>query len=52
MNRKFVPAALAVLGLTALFVCGCGKKAETGAMPAPVVSAVTVLQQDLPWDIE
>ena len=52
MNRKFVPAALAVLGLTALFVCGCGKKAETGAMSAPVVSAVTVLQQDLPWDIE
>ena len=52
MNKKFAPAALAVLGLAAVLVCGCKKKTDGGAMPAPVVSAVTVLQQDLPWNIE
>lgn len=52
MNKKIAPAALAALGLAAVLVCGCKKKADTGAMPAPVVSAVTVLQQDLPWTIE
>lgn len=52
MNKKVAPAALAVLGLAAVLVCGCKKKADSGAMPAPVVSAVTVLQQDLPWNIE
>lgn len=52
MNKKFAPAALAVLGLASVLVCGCKKKTDGGAMPAPVVSAVTVLQQDLPWNIE
>lgn len=52
MNKKIAPAALAALGLAAVLICGCKKKADTGAMPAPAVSAVTVLQQDLPWAIE
>lgn len=42
-----------VLGicLAIVAVCAC-KKHETAAPAAPVVSAVKVIQQDLPWNIE
>lgn len=51
MKRMFASAAFLACGLC-VFLTACNKKAETAAAPAPVVSAVTVIQRDLPWDIE
>ena len=43
--------AVLVICLAIVAVCAC-KKHETAAPAAPVVSAVKVIQQDLPWNIE
>lgn len=51
MKRMFSSAAVFLCGLC-VFLTACGKKTEQAAMPAPVVSAVTVIQRDLPWNIE
>lgn len=51
MKRVFSSAALLACGLCAL-LCACNKKAEQAAAPEAVVSAVTVIQRDLPWTIE
>ena len=53
MNQKlFVPAALAALVVSVSLFCGCKKEEAAGSLPAPTVNAITVIQQDLPWDIE
>ncbi len=53
MNKKyFLPAALTALVFAALFISGCKKTEKSGALPAPVVNAITVVQKDLPWNIE
>ena len=53
MKRKLlVRAFLPVFVLPVLFFCGCKKADQSGAMPAPTVNAITVIQQDLPWNIE
>ena len=53
MNKKqLIPAALTALMAAALFASGCKKAETSGALPAPVVNAITVVQKDLPWDIE
>ena len=51
MKRIFSSAAFLACGLC-VFLAACSKKAEQAAMPAPTVSAVTVIQRDLPWNIE
>ncbi len=51
MKRIFSSAVYVACGLC-VFLVACNKKSEQAAMPAPVVNAVTVLQQDLPWEIE
>lgn len=53
MNKKlFTPAVLAAVFVSVAFFCGCKKAENTASMPAPVVNAITVVQKDLPWDIE
>ncbi len=53
MNKKpFIPAVLSAVLLSAAFVCGCSKTEQSGSLPAPTVNAITVIQQDLPWNIE
>lgn len=51
MKRIFTSAAFFACGLC-VFLAACGKKTEQAAMPAPIVSAVKVIQRDLPWNIE
>ncbi len=51
MKRMFSSAAFLACGLCVLLTA-CNKKSEQASMPAPVVSAVTVIQKDLPWEIE
>lgn len=51
MKHVFSSAAVLACGLC-VCLTACGKKNEQAAAPAPVVSAVTVLQKDLPWNIE
>lgn len=51
MKRIFPSAAVVACGLC-VFLGACNQESKQTAMPAPVVSVVTVLQQDLPWEIE
>ena len=53
MNKKFfVPAVLTASLLLAPFFCGCKKAEQAGTLPMAAVNAITVIQKDLPWDIE
>ena len=53
MKKKlFVPAVLSALVAATVFVCGCKKAESAGSLPVPTVNAITVIQQDLPWNIE
>ncbi len=53
MTKKlFVPAAVSALVLSMSLFCGCKKAEQGSSLPAPTVNAITVIQQDLPWDIE
>lgn len=50
-KRLFVlPVVFALAAV--FFASGCREKAQPAQAPAPVVNTVTVLQQDLPWNIE
>ncbi len=51
-KKIFHSAALFALALAVISVCGCKKAENSGSMPLPVVSAITVVQKDLPWNIE
>ena len=50
--KQAFSAAVAALTLCAFFASGCSKETGTASLPTPVVNAITVVQQDLPWDIE
>lgn len=50
--KQAFSAAVAALTLCAFFASGCSKETGTASLPTPAVNAITVVQQDLPWDIE
>ena len=53
MNKKHLfPAVLTALVFSAAWLCGCSKSSEPGAAPVTAVNAITVVQEDLPWNIE